>query len=107
MTPTDPIQELDSLEGITYRGLYEMLEEHGEIIITIGATDIQQVKRGLTVHKSRIKTKLEEAGLPTEDKVLRFVELPCTDIGFVRLHIINGQPKMVKIKAIELPDDSV
>lgn len=108
----DPIIEID-LEGVTYRQLYDMVVENDEIIITINKDDLYACKRGLTVHKSRAKQKMKEAGLVADDTVLRFDEIkikgPDGKINpdLIKLHIICGAPKTVPIHKIELPDHEI
>jgi hypothetical protein len=105
--PDDPILEID-LDGVTYRQLYDMVVENGEIIITIDKTAVQACKRGLTVHKSRIKQKLKEADLAPDSNVLRFEEILVPGSPeLVKLHIIHGQPKTVLVHKIEIPDDTI
>lgn len=103
----DDIFQVD-LDAMTYRQLLDTVTAHGEIIVTLAKDDVAACKRGLTVQKSRDKSKFTSAGLEADADVLRFYEIPIPDEKeLIKLHIVRGSRKTVKIHSIQLPDNEL
>jgi hypothetical protein len=105
--PTIPF-ELDAGQEYTYPELLAMLQTHGEIILTISEMDVEALRAGLTVRKSKERAKLKAKGVPVDDAILEFVVYPSKKIrGAKDVHIKLAGRSGIRVLNMELPEDDI
>jgi sporulation protein YlmC with PRC-barrel domain len=108
----DSFTEEGSDQGTEYnfRELYDEVQKAGDIIITVPADQVTLLKQGLIVRKSKEATKLKNAGLVPDSRVLAFLVYPAQKDGKeipglmdVRVKLRNK--RSVSVIDMRIPDD--
>lgn len=116
MAEIEDMDEDFSEEGLSYnfRELMDMLMEKRDLIITVPADQVEQLKKGLCARKSKDSYKLNKAGVKAGSEVLSFNTYPAVDPltkapsetdSCVRVKL--GPRKGVTVLNIEVPDDEI
>lgn len=109
----------DSTEGIgqnpfalandttyTYSEILDLLTVHRDIILTVNPADIESIKQGLTVRKSKIKKRLKDQGIPVDDDYLDFSAYKSKAIpGAAEVRIKLLKRSAIRVLAVHVPDD--
>ncbi|MGE4259184.1 MAG: hypothetical protein AB7F19_07570 [Candidatus Babeliales bacterium] len=67
-------------EGVyNFRDMYDLVVQHKDVIFTIPSVDVDKLRSGLTVRKSKDNMKLKNAGLQPEASTLSFKIYPALD----------------------------
>ena len=72
----DAFGELDSGASYTFRELIDLLNDKGEIIVTIPEEQLEALRKGLAVRKSKDNAKLKNAGVLPDTRTLSFNAYP-------------------------------
>lgn len=122
MTPKgtkDPLlQELEEELGIqpheedstdkSFHEIYAELTMKEELILVIDAADEQRVREGISVVKSRHFAKMKESQVKLPNQKLTFIRherTPDLPEGQIKLQIILGRPKTVKVHKVIVPTE--
>lgn len=93
-----------------FNELYNLVQENKDVILTIPTDQVEHLKKGLSVKKSKENAKLRGAGLVVPNDAFSFTvyqtkEQEKTEDSTVRIKL--GPRSSVTVKKVEIPDDSL
>lgn len=100
------LEETGGSSDKSFHELYAQLTLQEEVILVIDAQDEQRVREGLSVVKARHVAKMKESNVKVPIQKLSFIKHEKNDdlpAGQIKLQIILGKPKTVKIHQIIIP----
>ena len=111
---TNPVVDLtaDSEAEYDFNELYKLVMDNTDIILTIPTDQVEYLKKGLSVKKSKENAKLKHAGLAVANDAFSFTvyqtdeqkKEQSTD-STVRIKL--GPRSSITVKRVEIPDDSL
>jgi hypothetical protein len=100
--------EEENEEYLSYSEIYGNLLTSNEVIVTIPLEQVEALKTGLKNLKSRASQKAKEDGLAQVDETLSFDVSPSTEYeDCCRVQILLKKQGVVKVKKLEIPDNSL
>jgi len=94
--------------SMTVQELYAQLLMSDELILTVEAHAIEEIKKGLISVKGKENSKLKAKNMPTDESKLSITLLKSeedTPPNMVRIHIALARRKSFTIAKIEAPSD--
>lgn len=108
----DNITEEDNL--YVFRNLMDTLVMHKELIITIPSDELDKLRKGLIMRKSKDNSLLKKQKLMPDDEVLSFTTFPKLDEvskqpveGQICVRVHLGPRKSVTVLNIQVPDNEL
>jgi hypothetical protein len=110
-TPDSSLPEEES-NAYTFRQIMDTLLLQPELIVTVPTSQVEALKSGLVMRKSKDNRKAIRCGLLPEERILSFTDYPAVDKDTkekipdqtcVRVKLVDK--KSVNIIAMEVPDD--
>ena len=95
-------------EGVNYTfpQIMDLLEQHSSVVMTIQATDIERLKSGLSIRKSRRNKILKENEIPMESLKLSYTPIGEADaLGWIQLRIDLKAVQGVTVKGLNIPGE--
>ena len=109
---TTPVEDILDDENTSYdfTELYNTVVQNKDIILTIPRDQVELLKKGLSVKKSKENQKLKSAGLVASNEAFSFLtyddeETKETENTKVRVKL--GPRTTVNVLKIEVPDDNI
>lgn len=100
----------DEEQYLSYPEIYRQLLAAEELILIIDKKDEQNLRRRLTVLKSKDNAKLKEAGAGADESKLEYIILPSTagmTEAQTRLQIVLKGKSKIRVYSIKAADDSL
>lgn len=107
-TPDGLPFELQQGTDYTYSEILQTVEIHKDVIITIWPQQVDTLKKGLAVRKSKQKKKLEGQGIVQDEEFLSFNAYTSKTIkGAVDVRIKLAPRSSITVLGLNVPDDEL
>ena len=100
---------MEEEDGVySFRQLYDMLIEKKEIILTIAPSELDALRTGLSMRKTKDNIKLKNAGLEPESLILKFSAYASKNTpAALDVHVRLAQRQGIRVMSLALPDNEI
>lgn len=92
-------------DEMSFKQIYDMVVENGELILKINKEDEAALRKGLASVKYRQNAKLKDSGLEPDTSVLSYqVTSLANEPGKISIQILLSTRTSIKVHNISLPD---